>query len=43
MTPLEYLIVVLFIVSLVVLRFGLPILIFGLGRLIFGRLLHLNF
>jgi hypothetical protein len=43
MTPLEYLIVVLFIVSLVILRFGLPILIFGLGRFIFGRVLHLNF
>lgn len=43
MTPFEYLIVVLFIVSLVVLRFGLPLLIFGLGRFIFGRVLHLNF
>jgi hypothetical protein len=43
MTPLEYLIVVLFIVSLIVVRFGLPMLVIWLGRFIFGRVLHLNF
>jgi hypothetical protein len=42
MTPLEFLIITAVILSLAVLRFGIPILVMWLGRFVYCRVLHLN-
>jgi hypothetical protein len=42
MTPLEFLLILFVMVSLAVLRFGIPILFMWLGRFVCCRVLHLN-
>jgi hypothetical protein len=42
MTPLEFLIVLSVMLTLAVLRFGIPLLIMWFGKFICCRVLHLN-
>lgn len=42
MTPLEFLIILVVMVTLVVLRFGVPMVVIWLGRFVCDRVLHLN-
>ncbi len=42
MTPLEFLIVLSVMLTLLVLRFGIPMLVMAVGRFFCCRVLHLN-